>query len=101
MMCQTREGEFVSACQQLGITFDHSLPGRPMNISLAERNNLYVIGKVSTCLLAAGLPLCYWPFALTSTCHLLNVEIVDGESAWYNTHGDHFGGKSIRLGAYV
>ena len=30
-----------------------------------------------------------------------DVEIVDGESAWYNMHGDHFGGKSIPLGAYV
>ena len=91
----------MSACQQLGITFDHSLPGRPRNNSLAERNNLYVIDQVSTCLLAAGLPPCYWSFALTSTCHLLNVEIVDGESAWYNLHGDHFSGESIPLGAYV
>ena len=93
--------QFVSACQQLGTTFDHSLPGRPRNNSLAERNNLYVLDQVTTCLLAAGLPPCYWSFALTSTCHLLNVEIVDGESAWYNMHGDHFGGKSIPLGAYV
>ena len=58
-------------------------PGRPMNNSLAERNNLYVIDQVSTCLLAAGLPPRNRSFALTSTCHLLNVEIVDGESAWY------------------
>ena len=72
-----------------------------MNNSLAERNNLYVIDQVSTCLLAAGLPPCYWSFALKSTCHLLNVEIVDGESAWYNMHGDHFNGKQIPLGAYV
>ena len=93
--------QFVSACQQQGITFDHSLPGRPMNNSFAERNNLYVTDQVSACLLVAGLPPCYWSFALTSTCHLLNVEIVDGENAWYDMHGDHFGGKSIPLGAYV
>ena len=83
--------QFVSACQQLGITFSHALSGRPMSFSLAERNNLYVIDQISTC-----LPPCYWSFALSSTCHLLNVEIVDGESAWYNMHADHFGGKSIR-----
>ena len=45
----------------------------------------------------AGLPPCCWSFALTSTCHLLSVEFVDGESAWYNKHG----GKSIPLGAYA
>ena len=72
-----------------------------MHNAVAERNNLYVIDQVSACLLAAGLPLCYWSFALTSTCHLLNVEIVDGESAWYHMHGDHSGGKRIPLGAYV
>ena len=60
-----------------------------------------MIDQVSACLLAAGLPPCFWSFALTSTCHLLNVEILDGESAWYNMHGNHFGGKSIRLGAYI
>ena len=91
-----------SICQCLSAAGDHvrsQLPGRPMNDSLAERNDLYVIDQVSTCLLAAGLPPCYWSFALTSTCHLLNVEIVDGESAWYNMH--HLGGQSIPLGAYV
>ena len=52
--------QFVSALvlAKEEITFDHSLPGRPRNNSLAERNNLYVIDQVSTCLLAAGLPPC-------------------------------------------
>ena len=68
--------QFVSACQQLGITFDHSLPGRPMNNSLVERNNLYVIDQ-GTCLLAAGLPPCYWCFALASACHLLTPPFTD------------------------
>ena len=64
-----------------------TLLGRPKNNSLAERNNLYVIDQVGTCLLAAGLPPRYWSFALKSTCHLLNIEDVEGESTWFRLHG--------------
>ena len=36
--------------------------------------------------------------ALPSTCHLLSAEIVDGESAWYNLHGDRCEGPQIPFG---
>ena len=35
-----RAPQFVSACQQLGITFDRSLPGRPMNNSGGKKQSL-------------------------------------------------------------
>ena len=38
-----------------GDMFDESLPGWPMNNSLAKRNNLYAMDQVRACLLAAVL----------------------------------------------
>ena len=93
--------EFVKACKGLRIEHDTSLPGRKKNNSLAERTNLYIIDQVSTCPLAAGLPPCYWSFALQTTCHLMNVEDVDGESAWAKGLGEEFNGPKIPFGALV
>ena len=62
--------QFETAMNELRIPLDQSLPGRPQNNSLAERNNQFLLLTTITCLLQAGLPPCFWPFAV----HLLNVE---------------------------
>ena len=60
---------FVKGMEALKIPFDHALPGRPPTNSLAERNNQFVIATTTTCLLEAGLPACFWKFAIRCVCH--------------------------------
>ena len=57
--------EFENAVRTMGVSLDTSTPGRPQNNSLAERTNQFILGTTSTCLLAAGLPACYWPHAVS------------------------------------
>ena len=74
-------GEFSAAADRLGILLDNSLPGRPRNNSIAERTNQFVLDTTSTCLLQAGLPASYWPYAINCVTHNLNIEDVEGESS--------------------
>ena len=94
-------GEFTAAADRLGIILDNSLPGRPRNNSIAERTNQFVLDTTSTCLLQAGLPASYWPYAINCVTHNLNIEDVEGESSWMRMCGDRFGGKAIPFGAKV
>ena len=66
--------QFEAALKELRIPLDQSLPGHPQNNSLAERNNQFMMLTTSTCLLEAGLPPCFWPFAVECVSHLLNIE---------------------------
>ena len=94
-------GEFNAAADRLGILLDNSLPGRPRNNSIAERTNQFVLDTTSTCLLQAGLPASYWPYAINCVTHNLNIEDVEGESSWMRMCGDRFGGKAIPFGVKV
>ena len=93
--------QFVKACKELRIPLDTSVPGRKVTNSLAERNIQFLVGAAATCLLEAGLPACYWTFAVQCVSHLLNVEDLEGGSAWYKMHKEHFSGPKIPLGAKV
>ena len=74
--------QVVKACRELKIPLDTSVPGRKVTNSLAERNIQFLVGSATTCLLEAGLPACYWPFAVTCVAHLLNIEELDEGSTW-------------------
>ena len=80
---------------------DKSLPGRSVTNSIAERNNLYIIDTASTCLLHAGLPACFWPYAVEYVSHALNIERLEDGSAWEKMHKEKFNGKMIPFGAKV
>ena len=77
---------FEAAMSELGIPLDKSLPGRSVTNSIAERNNLFILGTASTCLLHAGLPACFWPFAVEYVSHALNIEKLEDESSWEKMH---------------
>ena len=91
--------ELINACVELKLNHDLSLPGRPQNNSLAERTNQFIIDQTSACLVHAGLPTCYWVQAITTLCHLMNIEEVNGSSAWMRLHGEEFKGEKIPFGA--
>ena len=56
----------------------------------------------TTCLLEAGIPPCFWMYAIRCVSHLLNIEPNDDEvSSWCKLHGEEFKGKMIPFGALV
>ena len=94
--------QFESAMRELRIPLDQSLPGHSQNNSLAERNNQFLLLTTTTCLLQAGLPPCFWSFAVECVSHLLNVEKnAEGQSAWLKLHKSDFPGELIPLGTKV
>ena len=70
--------ELINACVELKLNHGLSLPGRPQNNSLAETTDQFIIDQTSACLVHAGLPTWYWVQAITTLCHLMNVEEVNG-----------------------
>ncbi len=92
---------FEAAMNELGIPLDKSLPGRSVTNSIAERNNLFILDTASTCLLHAGLPACFWPFAVEYVSHALNIERLENGSAWEKMHKETFKGKMIPFGSKV
>ena len=92
---------FEAAMRELGIPLDRSLPGRSVTNSIAERDNLFILDTASTCLLHAGLPACFWPFAVEYVSHALNIERLEDGSSWEKMHKEAFKGKMIPFGAKV
>ena len=94
--------QFETAMQALKIPMDHSLAGKTKHNSLAERNNQFLLVATTTCMLEAGIPPCFWKYAITCVSHLHNIEPNDEEvSAWCKLHGEDFKGKMIPFGAMV
>ena len=86
----------------LKIPMDTSLAGKTKHNSLAERTNQFVLVATTTCLLEAGIPPCFWMYAIRCVSHLLNIEPNDDEvSSWCKLHGEEFKGKMIPFGALV
>ena len=84
------------------IPMDTSLAGKTKHNSLAERTNQFVLVATTTCLLEAGIPPCFWMYAIRCVSHLLNIEPNDDEvSSWCKLHGEEFKGKMIPFGALV
>ena len=94
--------QFDKAMKILKIPMDTSLAGKTTHNSLAERTNQFVLVATTTCLLEAGIPPCFWMYAIRCVSHLLNIEPNDDEvSSWCKLHGEEFKGKMIPFGALV
>jgi hypothetical protein len=94
-------GELQKACKTLGICRDSSQPGVPQTNAIAERTVQDITNGSSASLLQAGLPPCFWPFAVQTYCILDNTNRENGESAWFRTHGVEFPGERFPLGCKV
>ena len=94
--------QFDKAMKALKIPMDTSLARKTKHNSLAERTNQFVSVATTTCLLEAGIPPCFWMYAIKCVSHLLNIEPNDEEvSSWCKLHGAEFKGKMIPFGALV
>ena len=82
--------QFDKAMKALKIPMDTSLAGKTKHNSLAERTNQFVLVATTTCLLEAGIPPCFWMYAIRCVSHLLNIEPNDDEvSSWCKLHGEN------------
>ena len=94
--------QFIESMKALKIPMDHSLAGTTKHNSLSERNNQFLLVATTTCLLEAGIPPCFWRYAIRCVSHLLNVAPNDQEvSSWCKLHGEEFKGLLIPFGALV
>ncbi len=80
-------GEIWKAVDMLGFPKGTSSPGIHETNSHIERRNETILGGTRTVLEAAGLPGCFWPLASGYFCHMLNIQLVDGDSCWNKRHG--------------
>ena len=81
--------ELVLACKNLGIVHELSLPGVPQNNSIVERTNLDILEGTRTCLVCAGFPQCFWPFAAPHFCFLDNTSCY-GSDGKLLEEGSHY-----------
>ena len=86
--------ELKLACKNLGIVHELSLPRVPQNNAMVERTNLDVLKGTCTCLVCAGRPLCFWPFAAphfcfpdNTSCSCADGKILEGGSNYARAHG--------------
>ena len=83
--------ELIRACKDLRYPHDKSTPHRHQSNAYCERSVRSVVEGARTLLEQAGLPSCFWIFAVRFWCFMRNTEVVDGESAWHARHGaGHF-----------
>ncbi len=93
--------EFMGSCRELMMARDGGQPGVPHTNGIIERVNQLVIGGTSTCLIAAGLPPCYWSYGSPCFCFNLNTQSICGTSPWEKTHGAAFHGARYPFGCLV
>ena len=80
---------------------DGGQPGVPHTNAIIERCNQLVSGGTSTCLIAAGLPPCYWTYASPCFCFVVNTKSLHGISPWGKTHGTPFLHQRYPFGCLV
>ena len=85
--------ELIRACHDLKIRHDKSTPYRHQSNAFAERTVRAVVEGARSLLEQAGLPTCFWPFAVRFWCFMRNTEVVNGQSAWQVRHGEHWDSK--------
>ena len=90
------------ACKHLRIMWERSQPGVHQTNARIERLNAEIQAGARTLLFEAGLPSCFWTFAMPCFCFLANLQPDEnGLSAWFKRHGVEFDGKEIPFGARV
>ena len=83
--------ELIKACKQLRYPHDKSTPYRHQSNAYCERTVRSIVEGARTLLERAGLPSCFWIFAVRFWCFMHNTEVKDGESPWNARHQDgHF-----------
>ena len=92
-----------AALAEVRVCHDTSIPGQPKTNGVAERQVKEVVHGIRTILVKAGLPNCFWPYAMRHFCFARNIKIDKntGVSPHYKRFGREFKGPRIPFGAQV
>ena len=93
--------EIRRARRRSRIHFEDNRAGVHHTNAIAERGNQLVEGGTTSCLIEAGQPTAYWPFATKVFCHHHNIKDFGEGTAWGKAFGEEFAGKKIPFGAAV
>ena len=93
--------ELLKAAQMMKWKIDSATPGMPWTNGLAESTVKLVLHGGRACLMGAGLPAKYWPYATKYFCMASNIEIEGGTSPWFERHGSQFTGMRLPFGCLV
>ena len=85
-------GGYESAAYANNCAYQFSQPGVHHSNSLIENTNLQMEYDIKVCLLLAGLPACFWPYAAPYVCLMHNTTYGNDatERPWNIKHGDDF-----------
>ena len=92
-----------AALAELKICNDSSVLGQPKTNGIAERQVKEVVHGIRTILFKAGLPNCFWPYAMRHFCFARNIKVdkTTGMSPHIKRFGRDFTGPRIPFGAGV
>ena len=94
--------ELIRACTDLRWLHDKSTPHRHQSNAYCERSVRKIVEGARSLLEQAGLPSCFWPFAVRYWCLMYNTEVIDGDSPWLRRHeGAPFKGLRLPFGSLV
>ena len=94
--------ELTNAVSRMGVSRSKSTPYRHTSNPTCEKAARKVVEGARSLLEHAGLPSCFWPFAVRFWCFMANTEVTAGESAWSLRRGmGHFPAKRYPFGRLV
>ena len=94
--------ELIRAVKDMMVPHGKSTPYRHTGNAYCERIVRKIVEGARTLLEHAGLPSCFWIFAVRYWCFMDNTEVRDGESAWNLRHGaGHFDKPRLPFGCLV
>ena len=95
--------ELIRAIKDMHVPHGKATPSRHQNNGYCERTVRKVIEGARTLLEHAGLPSCFWSFAVRFWCHAHNIKVTDGDSPWNKRHqkGNFDKKKVIPFGCVV
>ena len=82
LYCDNHES-LKSACKELDILRRPSQPGDPKSNGVIEGLNHRILSGARSLLIQAGLPYCWWPYAVRFWCFLKNLSRGEGEMCSY------------------
>ena len=95
--------ELIRAIKDMNVPHGKATPSRHQNNGYCERTVRKVIEGARTLLEHAGLPSCFWSFAVRFLCHAQNIKVTEGDSPWNKRHrkGNFDKKKLILVGCIV
>jgi len=94
---------FTNACLDLECAWQAAQPGVKHNNAIIENTNLQIVYDTKVALSTAGLPACFWPFAVVYVCILHNITKSYDQNGysmcpWEIKFGEEFQGKTSPFG---